>query len=217
VQRQNGSESSDLPYFTIEQARQFKSLFGFLNEKDRDILYLIFVSRKKQKDVQWILNRSQSSLCYDIKRIRRRLKFISYLHNVFDIFLNFIRAEEERRARARLREKSSEEQETDFVNECFSAQEIEVLTLMFYTSSFTLTAKIMRVSQVKVRYIYNRCLRRIEEIAMWEELNPSSQGRNGGMRMWEVYEIFLQVRSNLNIIRRVCRRWRKNYRPFFIV
>ena len=35
-------------------------------------------ARKKQKDVQRILGRSQPSLCYDIKRIRRRLKFIFY-------------------------------------------------------------------------------------------------------------------------------------------
>jgi hypothetical protein len=79
-----------------------------------------------------------------------------------------------------------------------------------------LTARILRISQVRVRYLYNRCLRRIEEIAMWEGLNPDNQ-RNRGMQMWEVYEIFLQVRSNLNIIKRVYRKGRMGRSPVFFV
>jgi len=150
--------------FTVEQVKGFKSILSFLNDKDRDILFLIFVSQKKQKDVQKILNRSQPSLCYDIKRIRLRLKFISYLYSVFDIFLNFIRSS----------------------GEHFTGQEIAVLTLMFYTSSFTMTSRILGVSQVKVRYTYNKCLKRMEELELWEP-----------------YEIFVVIRANLNIIKRV--------------
>ena len=139
-------------------------MFGMLNDKDRDILYLIFVSRKKQKDVQEILGRSQPSLCYDIKRIRRRLKFIFYLHSVFDIFTNFIQAQ----------------------TEYFCPEEMEILTLMFYTSSFSLTSDILGTSQVRVRYAYDKCLERLEKL-----------------EMWDVYEIFIVVRENLNMVRRV--------------
>lgn len=152
-----------LPFFSVEHVNAFRSIFGFLNDKDRDILYLIFVSRKKQKDVQKILNRSQPSLCYDIKRIRRRLKYIFYIHSVFDIFVSF------------LEEKSK----------YFTAEEIEILTLMFYTSSFTMVSDVMGISQVRIRYLYNKCLKRMEYF-----------------EMWEVYEIFLIVRENLNTIRR---------------
>lgn len=151
------------PYFTVEQVGNFKPVLSFLNEKDRDILYLIFVSRKKQKDVEEILRRSQPSLCYDIKRIRRRLKFIFYLHSVFDLFLDFVRGGREN----------------------FSPQELDILMLMFYTSSFTLTSQILRVSQVRTRYTYDKCLSRMEEL-----------------EMWDAYEIFMVIRSNLNIIRR---------------
>lgn len=157
-------EEDVLPYFSVEQVRMFRSVFGFLNDKDRDILYLIFVSRKKQKDVQKILNRSQPSLCYDIKRIRRRLKYIFYIHSVFDIFVKFV-------------EESAE---------YFTPEEMEILTLMFYTSSFTMTANIMKLSQVRTRYAYNRCLRRME-----------------ALEMWEPYEIFMVIRENLNAIKRV--------------
>ena len=159
------AEPDSIPQFSVEQVRSFRPILRFLNEKDRDILFLIFVSRKKQKDVQRIIERSQPSLCYDIKRIRKRLKFVFYLHSVFDIFEDFVG----RRG-----------------VEYFSAEEREILTLMFYTSSFTLTSKIMGISQVRVRYAYDKCLRRLQVL-----------------EMWDVYEIFIVVRENLNIVKRV--------------
>jgi hypothetical protein len=165
----------DLPHLSPGQVRVFKSLFSFLNEKDQDILFLFFVSRKKQKDVQRILRRGQPSLCYDIKRIRQRLKFIVYLHSVFDIFLEFIAIE---------------------APKIFSRQEIAILTLMFYTSSFTLTGRHLKLSQVKVRYVYQKCLKRLEEAEMWEP-----------------YEIFLVIQNNLNIIRRVYKGCKKRTLP----
>jgi hypothetical protein len=70
----------------------------------------------------------------------------------------------------------------------FTEEELEILTMMFYTSSFTMTAERMGISQVRVRYSYNKCLKRMEE-----------------MGLWEPYEIFVVIRSNLNIIRRVYR------------
>ena len=149
--------------FTPDQARSFKDVLRFLNDKDRDILYLIFVSGKKQKDVLKLLGRTQSSLAYDIKRIRRRLKFIFYLHSVFDIFVNF----------------------TQTQTEYFNPEERSILTLMFYTSSFTMTSEVMNVSQVRVRYAYNKCLERMEQL-----------------EMWDAYEIFIVIRSNLNTVKR---------------
>ena len=126
----------DRPKFTVEQLRGFKPMLSFLNAKDRDVLYLIFVSGKKQKDVQEILGRSQPSLSYDIKRIRNRLKFIFYLDSIFDIFIEFVSAPPD-----------------DFI-----PFEVEVMLLMFYTSSFTMTSDILKVPQVKVRYSFDRCL-----------------------------------------------------------
>ena len=172
VTKKNIEDGLDSPYLSLDQVRLFKPIFDFLNEKDRDILYLIFVSRKKQKDVQRILRRSQPSLCYDIKRIRRRLRFIVYLRSVFDIFLNFVK---------------------DW-SVHFTENEMAILVLMFYTSSFTMTANLMGVSQVKVRYAYNKCLKRMED-----------------MELWEPYEIFMVIRSNLNIIRRICRKRAKDF------
>lgn len=152
--------------------RSFGPIFSFLNDKDRDILCLIFVANKKQKDVQKILGRTQSSLAYDIKRIRGRIRFISYLHEVFDIFLDFLR-----------RERNGKD---------FTTDEMEILTLMFYTSSFTLTAKVLGTSQVRIRHSYTKCLRHMEERGIWD-----------------AYEIFMVIRSNLNVVKRVYKRWKK--------
>jgi len=174
----NNIEDRVLPYFSVEQVLAFRSIFGFLNDKDRDILYLIFVSRKKQKDVQRILNRSQPSLCYDIKRIRRRLRYIFYIHSVFDIFIRFIE------------EKSK----------YFTQDEMEILTLMFYTSSFTMTAEMMGFSQVRTRYAYNKCLRKMGFLA---QLFIEDGNKKEEDEMWEIREIFMSIRENLNAIRRI--------------
>ena len=173
-----GHSEAVLPYFSVDQVRSFRSMFGFLNDKDRDILFLVFVSRKKQKDVQRILGRSQPSLCYDIKRIRRRLNFIFYLHEVFDIFSSFLEVQQE----------SDRKKVEAGLAPDFTSDEIEILTLMFYTSSFTMTAALMHISQVRARYTFNKCLKRLLDL-----------GR------LDIYEIFNIIRRDLNIVRRRCR------------
>jgi len=159
-----GEGRPEIPTCDVDRVRTLKPILSFLNEKDRDIFFLFFVNNKKQKDVQEILQRSQPSLCYDIKRIRRRLRFVCYLQSVWDIFFDFI-------------ENGSDD---------FTPEEMDMLILMFYTSSFTMTSKIMGISQVRVRYSYDKCLRHMEEI-----------------ELWEIYEIFVVIRNNLNIIKRM--------------
>ena len=160
---------------TIEQIRELEPILKFLNKKDRDILYLIFVAQKKQKEVQRILGRSQPSLCYDIQRIRSRLKFIVYLFSVFDIFLDFLihRADK-----------------LDFGDGAgaveLKREAITVLVLLFYTTSFTQTAKLMGKPQIRARYLFEKTLQIMEQ-----------------QQMWDVFEIFSAIRENLNIVRRV--------------
>jgi len=153
-----------IPKLTPDKVRLLEPIFNFLNHKDRDILYLIFVSGKKQNSVQKILKRSQPSLCYDIKRIKERLRFIYYLYSVFDVFLDFIK-------------NRSQEYHADI---------LDILTLMFYTTSFTHTARILKKDVVCVRYRFNKALRKMEKL-----------------KQWDIYEIFFTISLNLNIVRRV--------------
>lgn len=157
-------EKVNVPVFEPSSVSDFENIFRFLNNKDRDILYLIFVAKKRQRAVQQILRRSQPSLCYDIKRIRRRLEFIYYLHSVSDIFLDFL--------------------ETKAYH--YDAHSIEIMTAMFYTTSLTHTATVLRCPQLRVRYRFEKIIKRMETLGHWD-----------------VYEIFKAIRSNLNIVRRV--------------
>lgn len=146
-----------------EDVEVFKEVFKFLNNKDRDILYLVFISGKSQSSVQKIMNRSQPSLCYDVKRIKRRLQFICYLHSVYDIFVDFL---------------------AEDYDWC-SPEVLEVLTLMFYTTSYTHSAKVTDQEYLKIRYRFDKAIITLEE-----------------KKMWSVYEIFASIRENLNIIKR---------------
>jgi len=162
------SEGEDSPYLSVENIKYFKPMFSFLNPKDRDILYLIFLSRKKQKEVQEIMKRGQPSLCYDIKQIRRRLKCISYLHSVIDIFNDFA---------------------TEKSQEYFTEQERAIMTLMFYSTSYIISAETLKMSQVKISAVFDRCINKLKK-----------------NKVWEIYEICYSIRDNLNIVKRTYRR-----------
>ena len=137
----------DVLHITPEQLRNFKSVFRLLNKKDRDILYLIFVSRMKQKVVQDILNRSQPSLCYDIKRIKERVHFIRYLNSVSDIFINFLNNHRDN----------------------LSKETIDVMMAMFHTTSLTLSSEVLGMPQVKIRQSFdNECMEYLKKNKIWD-------------------------------------------------
>lgn len=155
---------SNCCHFDIDEVKSNQSIFKLLNDKDRDILFLIFVSKKKQKAVQRIMKRSQPSLVYDIKRIRERIQFIVYLKKVYDIFMDF------------LQHKSSH----------YSPLTINVLILMFYTTSYTHTGKVLGCPQIFARNTFEKALKQMCEL-----------------KHWDVYEIFSAIKSNKNRIRRI--------------
>lgn len=134
-------------FFEPEQVAGFRQVFSFLNDKDRDILYLFFVSRKKQMDVKRIICRSQPSLCYDIKKIRHRLKYIFYIFSNFDIFIDFLENKAEK---------------------ILTPQEIGVLTSLFYTSSFTTSSKITKYAQAKIRYTFKNGIDKLKANKIWD-------------------------------------------------
>jgi len=169
-------EGEDSPYLSLDNIKYFKPMFSFLNPKDRDILYLIFLSKKKQKEVQDIMQRGQPSLCYDIKQIRKRLKCISYLQSVYDIFTKFVT------------EDSKQIIESD-LKPAFTDQERGIMTLMFYSTSYIITAETLKMSQVKISSTFDKCIDKLRK-----------------HKLWELYEICYTIRDNLNIVKRTYRR-----------
>jgi hypothetical protein len=150
-----------------EDVRGSRSLFRFLNDKDRDILYLIFVSRKNQVAVSRIMRRTQPCIVYDIKRIKERVRFIAYLRDTFDILADFL----ELRAGS------------------YGQDLVDVLVMMYYTTSYTLSGKVLGLPQIVVRSAFCRALERMRRL-----------------RHWEAYELFSVIERNKNKIKRLCRR-----------
>jgi len=146
---------NDVPYMS--------DIFNFLNNKDKDILYLIFISGKTQTDLVRMLHRSQPSLSYDIKRIKQRVRFICYLHSQFSSFMKW------------LKERS----------EVYTPEEVMVLTLMYYTTSFSQSSRVSKLKPTRIRYVFDKALVNLQ--------NDDD----------EMFEFFSNVRNNLNVVRRV--------------
>lgn len=156
-QRQSG-------YVQVSNLAYINNILRMLNEKDRDIFYLVFVAKKKQKAIQKIMGRSQPSLCYDIKKIRLRMKFIHFLNKVSGIYNDFA---------------------VNHDKNGFTNKEITILTAMFYTTSYTHASLISGIQQHELRTVFSECLAKLKE-----------------KENWEIYEIFNNIKRNLNIIRR---------------
>ena len=154
-----------LPTVLTEQdVPPLANIINFLNHKDKDIFFLIFVSNKTQTDLVRLLRRSQPSLSYDIKRIKERIQFICYLHRTFPVFIEWL----ETRAWKQL-----------------EPIQVMILTLMFFTTSFSQSARVSAIKPTKVRYIFNKARKRLQDS------EP------------ELYHIFTTIRNNLNLVKRV--------------
>jgi hypothetical protein len=132
---------------TLDSIKLLKPLLAFLNPKDRDVLYLAFLSKKKQKELEKIMRKRQSSLCYDIQQIRRRLKLIHQIHAKMDLFTYFIDGE-------------AKNHFTDF--------ERAVLTMMFYTTSNIIAGELLECNSSRVKETFIRCLSILKEKNLME-------------------------------------------------
>lgn len=138
-------------------------IINFLNHKDKDILFLSFISGKTQTDIVRILNRSQPSLSYDIKRIKERIKFICFLHSKFSDFTNWVENE---------------------AYDHFCPEDVMVMTLMYFTTSFSQSAKVAKIKPTRVRYIFDKVCEKLKIID-----HP-------------IYDLFIEIRNSLNVVKR---------------
>jgi hypothetical protein len=140
------------------------NVLSFLNNKDRDILFLTFVNGKAQTDIMKLLKRSQPSLSYDIKRIKERVGFICKLLSYFDDVMRFIDSP-----------KSKE----------LPSEQIMVMTLMYFTTSFSQSSRVSGLKPTRIRYIFDKLIQRLDE---------AKEAR--------LLELFICIRKNLNAVRR---------------
>ena len=146
VEKLNDNSQEYVSILTPHHLSLFRPMFSYLNPKDRDILYLIFVSGKSQLDVMKILDRGQPSLCYDIKRIRDRIRLIFFVINNLDMYSNFLESDSRK---------------------LFDDDEVAAITAMLYTTSYTVSSDVVGISQVKVRYLFLRSIEKMRENGLW--------------------------------------------------
>ena len=158
--------SSDMQcYSQFEIANHLETIMHFLGSKDRDIVYMFFVLKKRQNDIAEILKKTQAAVSYDTNRIKEQIEFIIYLVSVVDEFLMFL---EDNRGK-------------------FSSEDCDILTLMFFTSSYTQSAKILNVNKISLRNKFFKILERLD------------------LKYEKMHEVFLAVSKNLNKIKKTHR------------
>jgi hypothetical protein len=118
------------------------NILSFLNNKDRDILFLTFISNKAQTDIMKLLKRSQPSLSYDIKKIRERVGFICKLLGYFNDFVAFLESPQ-----------ASE----------LPAEQVMIMTLMYFTTSFSQASRVSGLKPTRIRYVFDKLIANIDQ------------------------------------------------------
>ena len=113
--------------------------FRFFGKKDMDIIYLYFISKKKQEQIVQILGKTQPAISYDVSRIKQQMNFVVKLLSSVDDFIMFI---------------------TDPENN-LKTYDKEMLTVFFYTTSITKTAIVLGINTVSCRSHLNTIVNRL--------------------------------------------------------
>ena len=77
-------------YTNWEVNEYLGNYFRFFGQKDMDIIYLYFLSGKKQEDMVRILGKSQPAISYDVTRIKEQIDFVIKIVSSIDDFIMFI-------------------------------------------------------------------------------------------------------------------------------
>ena len=117
------------------------NITSFLNNKDKDIIYLLLFSKKKKSVISEILNRKRNLITYDVKRIFQRIKFISWLDQVYPKFINFLER-----------------------NPDLDTQTKESLVFMFFTTNYSQSANLLGVRQLIFRYRFKKSLKILQDM-----------------------------------------------------
>jgi len=156
-------EPSEESQALIERIR---SILEFLPAREADFIQLYYFLRLKQTAIAKIFRCSQPTVCYRLQRAASRIQFLLELP---DVTVSDV-------AKAM----------RTFLD---SDIDVQIMVLMYETTCQSEAAKLLGVSQGKVRHRFMRSLERMREV----------QGL-------EVYvELFDKISKNLNILREVCR------------
>ena len=134
--------SLDLTSYTnFEIQDHLDDYFRFFGSADMDIIYMYFISNKKQNELSNFFNKTQPAISYDVTRLKKQVEFVMYIVSVFDCVVDFLSRKDTG----------------------LSTYEIDLLTIFFFTTSFIKTSKVINSQQVTVRCQINRTIEKIKE------------------------------------------------------
>ena len=126
-------------YTNWEVNEYLGNYFRFFGQKDMDIIYMYFLSGKKQEDLVKILGKSQPAISYDVTRIKEQIDFVIKLVSSVDDFIMFI---------------------VDDSNG-LNTYDREMLTLFFYSTSIVKTSRLMGINNITCRSHLNTVVNRL--------------------------------------------------------
>jgi len=115
-------------FSNYEICEHLESYFHFFGNKDMDIIFLCFLSKKKQNDVVQILEKTQPAISYDVTRIKQQMDFVIKVVSFADDFILFISDENG-----------------------LTLDEKEELTVFFFSTSFVKTARVLNKNSITCR------------------------------------------------------------------
>ncbi len=126
-------------YTNWEVNEYLGNYFRFFGQKDMDIIYLYFLSGKKQEDLVKILGKSQPAISYDVTRIKEQIDFVIKLVSSIDDFIMFIVDDDNK----------------------LNTYDREMLTLFFYSTSIVKTSRLMGINNITCRSHLNTVVNRL--------------------------------------------------------
>ena len=126
-------------YTNWEVNEYLGNYFRFFGQKDMDIIYLYFLSGKKQEDLVRILGKSQPAISYDVTRIKEQIDFVIKLMSSIDDFIMFIVDDDNK----------------------LNTYDREMLTLFFYSTSIVKTSRLMGINNITCRSHLNTVVNRL--------------------------------------------------------
>ena len=126
-------------YTNWEVNEYLGNYFRFFGQKDMDIIYLYFLSGKKQEDLVRILGKSQPAISYDVTRIKEQIDFVIRLVSSIDDFIMFIVDDDNK----------------------LNTYDREMLTLFFYSTSIVKTSRLMGINNITCRSHLNTVVNRL--------------------------------------------------------
>lgn len=134
-------------YSNYELCEHLDMHFRFFGKKDMDIIYLYFLSKKRQDEIMLLLEKTQPAISYDVTRIKKQIEFVMKIVSFIDDFILFIVDEKTK----------------------LTVHEKELLLVFFYSTSIIKTSKILNQNHITCRTHINNTVDKLKELGYIEQ------------------------------------------------